>query len=95
MARRANRRDANHRDIIEEFKRLGWSVLDIADLKNCCDLMVAKCGHTIAIEVKDGEKPPSARKLTSGEESFRERWTGNYKIVINELDVQNIDNLFK
>lgn len=95
MARRANRRDSNHRDIIAEFERLGWSVLDIADLKNCCDLIVAKFGHTMAIEVKDGAKPPSARKLTSGEESFRDRWLGNYKIVINELDVQNINKVFE
>ncbi len=91
---RACRRDRNHREIIEVFESLGWSVLDIADLKNAFDILVAKCGHTMAIEIKDGLKPPSARKLTPGEEAFRSRWLGNYKIVTCEAEVHEINNLF-
>jgi len=91
---RAKRKDRNHQEIIKAFEDLGWSVLDISDLNNCCDLMVAKCAHTVAIEVKDGLKPPSGRKLTPGEEAFRSRWLGNYKIVTCEAEVHEINNLF-
>ena len=88
---RAARKDANHKQIVELFRGLGWSVLDVAQLKNCCDIFVAKNGLTIAIEIKDGNKPPSARKLTPGELKFKERWSGDYAIVMSEEDVFRIN----
>lgn len=33
------------------------------------------------IEIKDGSKPPSKRKLTPDEARFRGSWTGGYRIV--------------
>ena len=86
--RRANRRDDNHREVIDEFKRLNWQVLDTADLKNAFDILVSKGGITICIEIKDGSKSPSQIKLTKGEEEFRERWLGYYKIVKSIEQVQ-------
>ena len=94
--RTAARKDANHVQIVELFKILGWSVLDIAQLKNCCDIFVSKHNITIAIEIKDGEKPPSQRKLTDGELKFKNEWKGLYEIVICDDDVLNINNkMFK
>ena len=92
--RRANRRDANHREVINEFERLGWSVLDIADLKNCCDIVASIDGMTVCVEIKDGSKPPSQRKLTSGEEAFRDRWKGKWYKVETLEDVNNINKSF-
>ena len=92
--RRANRRDENHREVIEEFKRLNWQVLDTADLKNAFDILVARCGVMICIEIKDGKKVPSARKLTKGEQEFKDRWTGNYAIVKDLSEVQELDRMF-
>lgn len=89
--RRAARKDDNHTEIVNEFRRLGWSVLDIAQLKNCCDLVVAKDGYTVAVEVKDGEKPPSKRKLSQGEVKFRDSWKGIYFLVMSKEDVQLLD----
>jgi hypothetical protein len=78
---RACRIDKNQPDIVETFRALGWEVLIVSQLKNCCDLFVSKNGITIAIEVKDGSKPRSARKLTKGEQTFKDTWKGRYAIV--------------
>lgn len=88
--RRAARIDANQPEIVKAFRDLGWSVLIISQLKNCCDLFVSKNGRTIAIEVKDGTLPPSKRKLTPGEQKFMENWQGEFKIIESIEDVLKI-----
>ena len=89
--RRAAKKDANHNDITNLFIKLGYSVLDISQLKNCCDAIVAKQGRTIAIEIKDGSKPPSARKLSEGERKFRDSWRGEWALIETEEDVLKLD----
>ena len=73
--------DRNQPEIVKAFRDLGWSVLIISQLKNCADIIVSKKNATIVIEIKDGEKPISAQKLTTGELKFKEMWHGQYKIV--------------
>lgn len=82
---RAARIDANQPEIVRLFRKLGWYVLIISQLKNCCDIIVSKNGRTIAIEIKDGEKPPSQQKLSTGELKFQAEWQGEY-MLINCLD---------
>lgn len=91
------RKDANHQEIVKHFEALGWLVLDIAQLKNCCDIFATKKGITFAIEIKDGSKCPSARKLTSGEKAFASRWKlqGNYRIIESVQDIEDLNNLIK
>jgi len=84
--------DANQPEIVKAFRDLGWSVLIISQLKNCCDLVAAKNGITIMVEVKDGNKPPSAQKLTDGESKFFSTWKGDFKIVKSVQDVLEINN---
>ena len=79
--RRAAKTDANQAEIVKTFRGLGWYVLIISQLKNCCDLIISKNGRVVAIEVKDGAKPPSQRKLSEGEKQFKEDWQGEYSIV--------------
>lgn len=83
--RRAARQDSNHGEIAGYFRKFGCSVLNISQLKNCGDLIVAKNFKTAIIEVKDGAKPPSAQRLTSGEEKFAASWLGLY-IVVKDLE---------
>jgi Holliday junction resolvase len=89
--RRAARVDANQTEIVAAFRKRGWSVLIISQLKNCCDIFVAKGGRTIAVEIKDGTKAESAQKLTSGELAFFESWKGELAIIKSVDDVIKCD----
>lgn len=89
--RRAARKDANHNEITDCFFSLGYSVLDISQLKNACDAIVAKGKRTIAIEIKDGTKPPSQRKLSDGETKFKESWNGEWALIESIEDVLKLD----
>jgi len=84
---RACRVDRNQPEIVKHFRSKGFSVLHTHTLKNCFDILVAKDGLTVAVEIKDGLKPLSAQKLTNGEQSFMESWQGVYKIVRSVEDV--------
>ena len=89
---RANRIDSNQPEIVKQFRDWACSVLIIADLKNCCDLIVSKHGRSIFVEIKDGKKPKSARKLTEGEEKFKAETQGAWRLCENEKDAQSIIN---
>ena len=80
--RRAARVDDNHRSIAVALKAIGCSVLSLAPLgKGAPDLLVGYWGRNTILEVKDGSKPPSKRKLTPDEEAFAEAWRGQYAVV--------------
>lgn len=89
---RAARVDANQPEIVKAFRDLGWSVLIISQLKNCCDIVVAKEGCTLLVEIKDGSKPPSKQKLTDGESKFLSTWKGEWHIVKSIDDVVKINS---
>jgi len=83
--------DANQAEIVKIFRSAGASV--------CCthmlgrgfpDLVVGWGGQNILIEVKDGSKPPSQRKLTADEKAFHANWQGRIEIVESIEDVYNI-----
>ena len=90
--RRAARKDANHNEITDLFISMGWSVLDISQLKNACDAFVSKGPRTIAIEIKDGKKPPSQRKLSKGESEFKDSWNGEWALIESTEDAIKLIN---
>ena len=70
MTRHAKRTDANHAHIREGLRKQGWQVLDLS-AAGCGvpDLAVALApGTPWFLEVKDGDKPLSAQKLTAAQE---------------------------
>ena len=75
--RRAPRRDANEREIIDALEAIGASVVQGGPL----DLIVGYRGRNYILEVKDGSKPPSARKLTPQEDVFIACWEGRADVV--------------
>ncbi|MEE9351679.1 MAG: hypothetical protein V3U78_05420 [Thiotrichaceae bacterium] len=87
---RANRIDSNQTEIVAHFREWGCSVLNISSLKNCADIIVALHGRSIVVEIKDGSKPKSARKLTSGEESFKQSWKGCWRLVESIKDADKV-----
>lgn len=85
--RRAARKDANHNSIADHLRSLGWSVLDLSRLGDGApDMAVGKPGFAAVIEVKDGSKSPSDRKLTEDEERFRAGWEGPYVLALSPED---------
>ena len=89
--RTAARVDRNQPEIVKEFRRLGFSVLLIHQLKNCCDIIISRDKFTAVIEIKDNAKPPSQRKLTTGEQEFKDNWKGRYYLCESIEDVHEID----
>lgn len=94
--RLASRRDANERNIIEALRACGAYVKQINDA-GAFDLLVfyrspvSKVEHTLLLEVKDGNKPPSARGLTPAEQKFHDEWPGtNLHIVTSEHEALDI-----
>lgn len=70
--RRAAKVDSNQSEIVAALRKRGAVVLITSQLKNAFDLLVGFNGQLYIVEVKDGNKPPSARKLTSGELKCKE-----------------------
>ena len=85
--RRAAKVDANHQAIVACFKACGARVLSLAGLGDGVpDLLVEKGGRLILVEVKDGAKPPSARKLTPDQEKWHAEWSGAPVYVVEDIE---------
>ena len=81
--RRISRVDANQRQVVAALRGAGASVqLLHAVGEGCPDLLVGYRGGNFLIEVKDGQKPPSAQKLTPQQEIWHRDWRG-HRVVVN------------
>lgn len=85
-----NKKDGNHIEIKLHFEKWDCSVLDLSSLPNCCDMAVSRHGRTIYLEVKDGSKPPSQRKLTDGEIKFKAETKGAWRLCESIVDADKI-----
>ena len=92
--RRAARVDDNHSAIVTEFRRCGVTVKSLAQLGGGVPDLLCSVkpphsarGITWLVEVKDGAKVPSKRRLTEGEADFHARWPGDVFIVEHANDV--------
>lgn len=66
--RHAAKVDANHADVVAALRRVGAQVQSLATVgAGCPDLLVAFRETWYVLEVKDGTKPLSHRKLTPAE----------------------------
>jgi hypothetical protein len=52
----------------------------------CPDLLIGIDGQNLLIEVKDGSKRPSARRLTTDQQVWHENWRGQALIVQSSED---------
>jgi hypothetical protein len=83
--RRAARRDDNEQEIIKAMRAEGAYVKVIND-EGLFDLLVSHRGETLLVEVKDGSKPPSARRLTEAEQKFHDEWPGSDLYIVNSVE---------
>lgn len=91
---RAPKKDANHVEVGDGLRALGWSVLDLAQHGVSVDYAIGKPGFACLLEVKDGKKKPSARKLTEKEQKLRDNWKGPYVAAISLIDaIQQLSKL--
>jgi hypothetical protein len=80
--RRASRIDRNQPEIVEALRKLGASVQPLHSAHDGIpDLLVGYQGRNLLIEVKDGERVPSARKLTPCQVQWHHEWKGQAAIV--------------
>jgi len=80
------RLDDNQKEIVQSLRKLGFSVQSLACIGNgCFDLLIGAHGHNLVVEVKDGNKTPSQRKLTEDEVKWQANWCGQCA-VCNSLD---------
>ena len=84
--RYANRIDANQNKIVEALRKAGAVVRIISQGDGIPDLLVGYQGYTILMEVKDGDKVPSARKLTEAEQKFFDDWRGGMLVIVNSVE---------
>ena len=84
--RQAAKVDDNQAEIVKAYRELGFSVVSAAAMgKGFPDLVVGIYGVTDLVEVKDGSKIPSKRKLTPDQVAFFDDWKGSVRVV-NSLD---------
>ena len=83
----AKRTDANHKDILKAARQIpGVSVFSTHEVgKGFPDIVLGYKGINYLIEIKDGLKPPSQRKLTDAEVIFHSNWMGQIA-TINNVD---------
>ena len=86
--RRAAKTDENQGEIVAALRLVGCSVLPLHAVgKGCPDLLVTDVSKdTLLMEVKDGQKPPSARKLTPEQVEFHASWQGRIVVVTSVRD---------
>lgn len=85
--RRAARTDGNHSTIRDGLRKAGASVFDLATVgKGMTDLIVGYHGVNYLIEIKDGTRPPSQRKLTPTQVDFHAKWRGQRAVVTTLME---------
>jgi hypothetical protein len=78
----AAKADRNQPEIVSALRGIGAKVIATHTIgQGFPDLVVSYGGRTMLLEIKDGTKPPSARKLTPAQEEFHAAWTGEIHVV--------------
>ena len=78
----AKRVDGNQSEIVSALRSAGASVAITSGVgKGFPDIVVGYRGLSYLMEIKDGNKPPSKRRLTEAEQQFMEGWRGHYRVV--------------
>ena len=83
---RACKVDENQADIVDALRKCGCSVSLLHKVGGGVpDLIVGRAGFNYLLEVKDGNKPKSAQKLTDDQIDWHNKWLGQ-KAVVNSVE---------
>jgi len=84
---RAARIDANHEQVVSALRAAGASVQSLAGVgQGVPDLLVGFQGKTLLMEIKDGRKTPSERRLTDAQLKWHGGWRGGPLAVVDGVD---------
>ena len=79
---RAARTDANQTEVTKALRKMGCSVQLLHSVgRGCPDMLVGYKGNNYLLEIKDGDKPESARKLTAEQTIWHYDWRGQVTVV--------------
>ena len=79
---RAAKADDNQPEIVQALRAIGASVAHTHMVgRGFPDIAVGYRGLNYLIEIKDGDKQPSKRKLTPQEQEFFDSWRGQVAIA--------------
>lgn len=85
--RRAAKVDANHTQVVMALQAVGATVQSLAAVgQGVPDLLVGFQGKTLLMEIKDGKKPPSARRLTEQQLTWHGAWRGGPVAIVDGVD---------
>jgi len=83
--RLAARTDRNQAAIVKALRAAGCRVLSLASVGHGCpDLLACRADQVYLLEIKDGRKSASRRKLTPAQKHFHQAWP--VAIVKNESE---------
>ena len=84
---RAARIDANHEQVVLALRTAGATVQSLAAVgQGVPDLLVGFQGKTLLMEIKDGNKTPSERRLTEPQLKWHGAWRGGPLAVVDSVD---------
>ncbi|SLN74848.1 hypothetical protein ROJ8625_04112 [Roseivivax jejudonensis] len=82
MPRWAAKADANQGEIVAELRARGVTVLYLHRVgMGCPDIACGYKSRNFFFEIKDGNKPPSARRLTDMESLWHVEWNGQVDVI--------------
>ena len=80
--RRAAKIDDNQNEIVKALRQSGASVQTLAAVgQGVPDILVGYRGRNLCVEIKDGGKCPSKRKLTADQVKWHSEWKGQVCVV--------------
>jgi Holliday junction resolvase len=84
---RAAKIDANHEQVVSALRAAGASVQSLAGIgKGVPDLLVGFQGKTLLMEIKDGRKTPSERRLSEDQVRWHGAWRGGPLAIVDGVD---------
>jgi len=84
---RRGRIDDNQQAIVNILRTTGATVVLLSGVgKGVPDLLVGFRGVTLLMEIKDGKKPPSDRKLTTDQQKWHAEWRGGALAIVDSAD---------
>jgi Holliday junction resolvase-like predicted endonuclease len=87
MPRWAAKKDATHQTIQTALERLGWVCLDVSRAPLAIDLVIAKAGRVVLVEVKS-----KTGRLSLGQVEILKYWPAETAILRDLSDVERLNN---